>query len=204
MAIVGDTLWVADIDVVRGFERHTGRSVGTIDFGAFHPTLLNDIGAGPDGTIRVTDTGVALSPVGVLDSIGDRVFEVDTHRRVRLIGAEPKVSRPNGITWDSQRNRWLVVDFGQFSSALATLGADGTRSALQKGPGKFDGVEALPDGRIAYTCWTDSSVHVWADGHDVKLLRALPMPADLGVDTRRNRIAVPLSGAGRVEVWQLR
>src|ERR1043165_5380471 len=31
MAIQGDTLWVADIDVVRGFDRRTGAPVGTID-----------------------------------------------------------------------------------------------------------------------------------------------------------------------------
>jgi hypothetical protein len=61
MAVVGDTLWVADIDVLRGFDRHTGRPVATIDFRPLTPTMLNDVAAGPEGTLRVTDTGILMS-----------------------------------------------------------------------------------------------------------------------------------------------
>jgi hypothetical protein len=77
-----------------------------------------------------------------------------------------------------------------------------TRSA-RRGSGTFDGVEALDDGRVLYTCWNDSSVHVFQNGADRRLIRNLPTPADIGVDTRRGHVAVPLSAAGRVEVWSL-
>jgi len=202
MAIVGDTLWVTDIDVVRGFDKRSGRSVGTIDFRPMRPTMLNDIAAGPDGTLRVTDTGIIMSDKGVVYRGGDRVYEVDAQHRIRVIAAGPQLGRPNGIAWDARGNRWLMVSFAPFGSAMTALSGD-ARQVLVDGPGKFDGVEALADGRVLYTCWNDSSVHVFQNGSDRRLIRNLPTPADIGVDTRRARVAVPLSAAGRVEVWSL-
>ena len=59
LALVGDTLWVADIDAVRGFNRKSGAVVANIRVpGA---KFLNDIAVGPDG-IYVTDTGVIFRP----------------------------------------------------------------------------------------------------------------------------------------------
>jgi hypothetical protein len=206
MAIVGDTLWVADIDVLRGFDRRTGRPVGQVDFTAFHPTLLNDVGAGPNGTLRVSDSGLLMSDKGVLYKGGDRVFEMDSHRRVTVVATGPQLGHPNGVTWDRNTRRWLMVNFAPFGSALVSFAADSgnARQVLVDGPGKYDGVEVLGDGRVLYTCWNDSSVHVYANGEDHQLIRNLPTPADLGVDTKRGRIAVPLSGPGRVEIWALR
>ena len=57
MTIVGDTLWACDTDAVRGFDRNTGEPVGEIPFGEFEPGFLNDITAGEDGELYVTDTG---------------------------------------------------------------------------------------------------------------------------------------------------
>lgn len=206
MAIVGDTLWVADIDVLRGFDRRTGMPVGVIDFAAFHPTMLNDVGAGPNGTMRVSDTGILMSDKGVLYRGGDRVFEVDARRHVSVVASGPQLGRPNGVTWDGRTHRWLMVNFAPFGSELTEFTQDtgAARRVLSDGPGKFDGVEVLADGRVLYTCWNDSSVHVFANGNDQQLIRNLPTPADLGVDTRRGRIAVPLSAPGRVEIWALR
>ena len=98
--------------------------------------------------------------------------------------------------------RWLYVNFAPFASAVSAL-SDDKVIEMDRGPGKFDGVEALADGRILFTCWNDSSLHVFANGRDQRLIRNLPQPADIGVDTRRGRVAIPLSGAGRVEVWTL-
>ena len=203
MAIVGDTLWVADIDVVRGFDRRTGKPVGEVDLTSQQPTLLNDLAAGPGGVLRVSDTGALMSDKGVLYIGGDRVFEIDNRRRVRVVADGPQLGRPNGLTWDAHGNRWLMVNFAPFGAALAAFNGN-ARQILSSGKGRFDGVEALADGRVLYTSWNDSSVHVYANGTDRQLIRNLPTPADLGVDTRRGRVAVPLSAAGRIEIWSFR
>jgi hypothetical protein len=207
MAIQGDTLWVADIDVVRGFHRVTGAPVGTIDFGAQRPTLLNDVAVGPDGTIRVTDTGIVMSRWGVVyDTTGDRVFTIGRGRSVTAAPAA-EFPKPNGITWDAAGKRWLVVTFGAFASGLYAVGdsagIDTTATRLAEGKGQWDGVEALADGRILLSSWTDSSIHLVDGAEHRQLVRGVPEPADIGVDTRRGRLAIPLSVSNRVELWTI-
>ncbi|HEX6911535.1 MAG TPA: hypothetical protein VF142_14125, partial [Longimicrobium sp.] len=52
--IVGDTLYVADIDVVRRFHRTTGAPLGEIAIP--RATFLNDVAVGADGSVYVTDS----------------------------------------------------------------------------------------------------------------------------------------------------
>jgi sugar lactone lactonase YvrE len=205
MALTGDTLWTADIDALRGFHRVTGQPLATIDFTAHRPTLLNDVAVGPDGTLRVTDTGIVMSRAGIIaDTTGDRVFRVGPGGAISAIPAGPPDPKPNGITWDARGQRWLVVTFGRYLSRLYALDdRTGARTPLAEGMGQWDGVEALADGRILVTSWSDSSVHLLDGDRDTRIVRHLNQPADLGVDTRRHRILVPAAGANRVELWSL-
>src|SRR5215211_5093572 len=57
MYIVGDTLWVADADAVRGFNRRTGDKLANVDFSALDRGFLNDVAADASGNVYVTDTG---------------------------------------------------------------------------------------------------------------------------------------------------
>jgi sugar lactone lactonase YvrE len=204
MALRGDTLWVADIHVLRGFHRRTGAPLATIDLRAQRPQLLNDVAVGPDGSLHVTDTGIAMTDKGVIYQGGDRVFRIGPDRAVSTIASGAGLGRPNGITWDPDGERWIVVSFDPFRSEVyAIRPGDSVRTILARGTGKFDGVERLADGRLLVTSWTDSAVMV-VDGQRVgRMIRGLWQPADLGVDTRRGRVAVPLALQGRVEIWTI-
>jgi len=59
-------------------------------------------------------------------------------------------------------------------------------------------LEILPDGRVLYTSWADSSLSVFVNGASSALLKGLPSPADIGYDTKRQRVAVPLFNDGKV------
>lgn len=204
MAIHGDTLWVCDIDAVRGFDRHGGAPLATIDFAPYGAVLLNDIAVGPDGSLHVTDTGIQMTDKGVIFSGGDKLFVVGPNHTVRVAASGAQVDKPNGITWDAATQRWLYVSFDPFDSRLfAFREGDTTRAVLDSGHGKWDGVEALPDGRILFSSWTDSSVHLLANGHDERLVRNVPAPADIGVDTKRGLVLVPLGVLSRVELWTI-
>jgi sugar lactone lactonase YvrE len=210
MALHGDTLWVADIDVVRGFDRRTGAPLATIDLRARNAVLLNDVAVGPDGSLYVTDTGIAMTNKGVMYRGGDKVFVIGPDRSVSLLAEGKDLGRPNGITWDPDGKRPIIVSFDPFRSEVYAIrpgqnvprGQEG-RTVLARGLGRFDGVERLPDGRLLVTCWADSSVHLIGGGRDQRIIRDLWQPADLGVDTRRHRVAVPLVLQGRVEIWDL-
>ena len=204
MAIHGDTLWVADIDVLRAFSRADGTPLDTIDFRGHGAVLLNDVLVLPDGSLRVTDTGIMMTDKGVLHPGGDKIFAVGPNRAVSVVAEGDSLRRPNGLAWDARTGRWVVGAFDPFASAVYSLsGMDSTRRIIARGKGKFDGVEPTTGGGLLVTSWSDSSVHLFENGRDRQIIRELYFPADLGADTRRNQLAIPLPMHGRVEIWQL-
>ena len=46
-------------------------------------------------------------------------------------------------------------------------------------------------------------MHLLRNGRDQPIIRAVPVPADIGIDTKRNRLAIPLSMLGTVQLWTL-
>jgi hypothetical protein len=54
------------------------------------------------------------------------------------------------------------------------------------------------------TSWSDSAVHAIPNGVATKVITNIERPADLGVDTKRNVVAVPRFKAGRVEYFSIR
>ena len=204
MALQGDTLWVTDIDVVRGFDRRSGAPYATIDFRPYGAVLLNDVAAAPDGTLRVTDTGIRMDEAGAYHVGGDKIFDVGPGHAVRLVSSDPGVDQPNGVTWDAAHRRWVIVSFDAFHSMVyAMRPGDTTITIIARGKGHDDGVETLADGSILATSWADSSIHLYRDSTDRRIVLGLSEPADIGIDTKRNRIAIPLPIQGRVEIWEL-
>ncbi|NUQ21746.1 MAG: hypothetical protein HOQ09_12420 [Gemmatimonadaceae bacterium] len=204
IAFQGDTLWTADIDVVRGFNKLTGEPVGTIDFRPFGAVLLNDLAVGPDGTIYVTDTGIQMTDIGVLHPGGDKIFVVSPGRRVSILSAGDQLARPNGVTWDPASKKWYVVGFDPFDSPLYTIArGDTAPHVIAHGKGRFDGLQALGDGRFLVTGWSDSALIAIGKGKEVRLVRGLTSPAALGIDRRRALVGIPEPMMGRVSFWEL-
>ena len=190
MTIVGDTLWVADADAVRGFHRRTGAPLRQVDFTGQDVGFLNDVAPSPDGTLYITDTG------------RNRIYRVRDDIAIAI--GDSALGSPNGITWDAANRRFIVVPYG---------GAGAIRAWTPEGPGptdvgtsagaRFDGVEVLRDGRILVASQRDSSLHLFENGSGRPIARISGPPADIAVDTRRNRVAVPIIRMNRVELWQL-
>jgi sugar lactone lactonase YvrE len=190
MAIAGDTLWAADVDAVRGFHRRTGAPLATVSFAGQDVGFLNDVAVGPDGALHVTDTG------------RDRVYRIGGGA-ISVAVADSALGRPNGITWDATGGRFLVVPFGGAHAIRAWRPAGGLEE-VGTGPGaRYDGVEVLAGGRVLVASQADSSLHIFEGGQGRAVIRVGGRPADIGVDTRRNRVAVPFIALDRVEIWAL-
>jgi hypothetical protein len=189
MTIVGDTLWAVEPDAVRGFNRRTGAPLATVDFSSFKLGFLNDIAAGPDG-LYVTDTGT------------DRIYRV-AGGRATLALDDTAIGNPNGITWDAAGKRFILVPW---EDSVIKTWAPGSRTltAMGKdGATKFDGVEILSGDRVLVSSQSDSSLHLFTGGTGRPIIRTGGDPADIAVDTKRNRVAVPFVGRNLVEIWQL-
>jgi len=113
LAIRGDTLWVADIDVVRSFDAKTGAARDSVSLASLGAVFLNDIAIAQTGALYITDTGIRFDDVGnVLHPGPDRIFRIGSDRQVTVAVRGDTLGRPNGITLDSVGKRFIVVQFG--------------------------------------------------------------------------------------------
>lgn len=200
MALVGDTLWVADIDVVRAFNAKTGAAIASIDIKGAR--FLNDIVAAPDGSIYITDTGVHFDAKGQLSHPGpDRIVQVigSEYKTVANFDGAPG---PNGIAYDAANQRFIINAFAS-KNFYAWKPGMAKPDSIGVGAGAGDGLEVLADGRAIYTSWADSSLSAFANGASTTLIKGFANPADIGYDTKRNRVAVPLFNDGRVVILQM-
>jgi len=190
MFITGDTLWVADEDAVRGFNRRTGAPLATANFSAYKLGFLNDVAAGPNGEY-VTDTGT------------NTIYRI-ANGRVTVALQDTSLGAPNGITWDANRRRFIIVPYGGGSGIKSwTTGSKTLNQIGRSGGSKFDGVEVLSGGGVLVASQADSSLHLFAGGTGRPIIRTGGAPADIAVDTKRNRVAVPFVDRNMVEIWQL-
>jgi sugar lactone lactonase YvrE len=189
MAITGDTLWIADNRGMHAFHRETGAQLAFVDMTALEPGFLNDLAVGPDGAVYVTDTGES------------RVYRVADGRAEVAVEGEA-LGSPNGITWDPEGGHLVLVPW-QGGDSLRSWMPDGDVGIAGRSPGaRFDGVEPFR-GSLVVASQADSALHVVTDGSGAPFLRVPGAPADIAVDTRRGRVAVPYIALDRVDVWAL-
>ena len=201
LALVGDTLWVADITHVRAFNRRTGAKIADIDLSSQHATFLNDVAVGGDGAVYVTDSGLLFDAKGGMSHPGtDQIFKIEG-RKVTALKAD-SLNAPNGITWDATNGRFLLAPFSGTSVQTWKPG-DKATATLVTGPGQYDGIEVLSDGRILVTSWADSAVHVVQAGAMSKLVPNVGAPADIGVDTKRGVVAIPRFSDDKIDFYKI-
>lgn len=193
MAILGDSLYVADIDCVRVFVRTSGAPAGNICFqGA---TFLNDVAVDRNNSLYVTDTGMEPGPEGFEPAGTDAVYQFTPNGRRTTIASGSELGGPNGISFGSRGG--FVATLG--SGEIYQLAPDGNRTHVLDDP-QLDGIVFLPDGGFLYSSWGTQSVYeVTNTGQKLTVVEGVEAPADIGYDARRNRVLIPLFNQN--EVW---
>jgi sugar lactone lactonase YvrE len=198
--IQGDTLWVLDVDVLRGFDARTGKPTAAINLAPAGAGFLNDLTAGPDGDFYITDTGVRFAKGKLDHTAPDRIYHVDRNRRVTVALESPALSLPDGIGWDPRDRKLILAPFGG-NAVQEWHPGDPAPTNIAPGPSKFDGVEVESDGTIIVTIWNDSSVSILDVPNLVKKVVLNMPPADASVDLRRQRVGVVSVDTDRFELW---
>ena len=198
LAITGDTLWAADIDAVRAFDARTGAPLATVDLKPLGAAFLSGIAVGPDGALYVTDAG----PGGRSDAAhGNRIFRIGAGRRASVAVHSDSLGAPSGITWDARGNRFIIVQWGG-ARILAWRPGDAQPRTIGFGAKQMDGVQLLADGRLIVSSRAEHAIMIRfaAEEYTVKGFSA---PGDFGVDTRRQRLAIPIADKNTVEFWDI-
>ena len=201
LAISGDTLWVADIDFARAFNKRTGEVIANVSAQG-RARFLNGAAVGPYGAIYMTDTGVIFGNKGEVSHPGpDQVLRI-TRAGATAALTSPKLEGPNGITWDPREKRFVIVSF--LGKGIYGWKPGQTElESLGSGPGQQDGVVALPDGRLVVTSWADSSLFILEKGRSRKVASGIASPADIDFEEKDSRIAVPQLMENKVQFWEL-
>ncbi len=200
MAIAGDTLWVADIDVLRKFDRRSGAPLGEVVIpGA---TFLNDVSAAPDGTVYCTDSGLdaQFAPTGT-----DAIWRVRSDGAASPLVKTPDLGQPNGLV---ARDAGVYVVSWR-DGTFFQIDYSGKRTDLAKAPeAQLDGLVRIePAARTGgaagwfATSWQGRCIYRFdTSGTCTALPLELDQPADCGFDEQRRRLLVPLFGRNRLEL----
>jgi sugar lactone lactonase YvrE len=197
MAIAAGVLYVADITAVRKFDLKTGAPKGDIPIAG--ATFLNDMSAGADGKVYVSDSGIKVTETGMEPTGTDAVYVIDKGK-VKPLNKSKELGGPNGVL--ATDKGLLVVSFG---GELYRLDKDGKRSDVTKLPeAGLDGIVAVGD-TLYISSWKGSGVYKGKLGGTFELaLPNLKGPADIGYDKKRNRLLVPRLTEDVVEVYELK
>lgn len=200
MGLKGDTLFVADIDVVRLFHRGTGAPLGERPVPG--SSFLNDVAVAADGTVYVTDTGFRAGAQGFEPSGTAAVHRLEAAGAQTVI-ADTALGGPNGIIVDGNTATVVTFGSGEILEIDVTTGRR-TRTLSRPPGGQLDGVVRLADGSLLVSSWQGQALYrVRGDSYTVAV-DSVEAPADIGYDAGRGRVLIPLFQANRLEIRSVR
>ncbi len=195
LAVANGTLYVADIDTVHLFNAESGAYLKSIEIPK--SDFLNDIAIDQAGVVYVTDTALDSN---FASTKNDAIYQikdgkVSTYAQSEMLGGA------NGIAVTSEG--LLVSSF--VSGELYRLNAAGEMSAQQKiEGGQLDGLIVTNTGDYLVSSWGASAILRGAPGGDFKVVAdELKAPADIGYDSKRNQVLVPLFMSNEVRIYAL-
>lgn len=193
LAIVGEDLYVADITTVRKFDRQTGAAKGEVKLP--RSTFVNDLVS--DGAIAyASDTGVKFEGGSAVPTGTDAIWKIDGTKAAKIASGKD-LTLPNGLAVVGG-TVW-AVSFGGAELYPIANGKKGTVTTLPTGG--LDGMVALPDGSLMVTSWDGKTVYRGKPGETFQAaIQNIDAPADLGFDSKRNRVLVPHFMESRVTI----
>ena len=195
LAIVGDALWVADLTVVRAFNKTTGKPTANVSLEEFGAVFLNDVAAGPDGVIFVSDTQA------------NTVFRIDTKNEnaVSVFAEGDALNNPNGLYWDADEKVLYVACWN--GGTILTVDAEGAIGTFMANAERFahlDGIDRDEAGNFFVSDYSKNVVYRITPDRQVEALPlALKTPADISLDRANRRLLIPQFAANTVTTFTL-
>ncbi len=196
VSAAGTAIAVADLTVVKLFDRATGAPRGVVKIpGA---TFLNDVAAAADGSFYVSDSGMGPAPDGVKPTGSDALFRIAPDGSVSTLARDPALALPNGIA--ALGDAIVLVSFGD--KRVRRFGADGSRQAdeIELPAGMSDGVVEVTPGCLAISSFEAPGILAGPRSGPFTVVGRGDLVADLGIDRRRGRLLLPLISEGKLRI----
>lgn len=177
MMELADTLYVVDIDVLRGFDLKSKKEIFNLPIkGAI---FLNDIEKLDDNTLLVSDTGTGLIlKVDLKEKSYDELLKLD------LV----KFGGPNGLYLDRKNNKLFIAGYHPDGSGGLVMSYDLAKkdlSVIKNEKESYDGIAPYKDALLV-SSWGENLnglVYSLENGKAIKLdLPSMKGPADMFID----------------------
>jgi hypothetical protein len=197
MALVEQTLYIADLDTLRAFDTVSGKSIASTSMAA------------APGQVPVSLTDVAYDGAGLLycsDQRGNRIYRVELpSRKVTLLVADPALAGPAGLAVHPKSGQLIAVSWEK--GKIFSITPDGTVSEIFSNgffSGRFANLRGVDFDRWGNMYVSDFTTgKVWRMTWDKRfqvIAEYLPSPGDLSIDRTNNLILVPYELAHAAEM----
>lgn len=179
MNSIGNTLYVVDIDKLKGFDMDSGKEVLNID--VKDAIFLNAIEVLDNKTLLVSDTGTGI--IHKVD-LANKKYET-------FIKLDSKFGGPNGLLVDKKNNRVITVGYDPMGKGKGSIVAIDLRNkqikTLSKPLGALDGIVLAKNGDLLVSDWGENLqgviYRIDSKGNITKLdMEAIGGPADMFSD----------------------
>jgi hypothetical protein len=204
LAVFGDVLYVADVKTVRRFKASSGEPLG--DLRVPGALFLSDVAVAVDGSLYVTDVGSDPYDAALADAGADAIYQISPAGQVSVVAKRPNLGGPFALV-ANETGLWITCS-GSNELLLLVPGADGVAVADAGRlplPGSAPrGIIGMPDGTFLISSEGAGSVYRgYRDGPFQAVVDELEGPADLGYDTRRQRLLIPLLTGHSLAIFEL-
>lgn len=204
LAVDGNTLFVADGSAILRFDAESGAALGILHIeGASH---LSDVAIGPGGDLYATDVGSEPALAVISDAGTDAVYRISGDDAVSVVARRPNLGGPYALL-ANESGLWMTCTGS--NDLLLLVPREGDTTTRESGrlglPGRAPrGLVQMPDGSFLISSWESGTLfRGYRDGPFQPVIEGLETPVDLGYDSRRQRVLIPLSSGHAVAIFQL-
>ena len=197
MALVDQTLYVADLDTLRAFDIHSAQSVASITM------------SGSTRGSRVLLTDVAFDGKGLLycsDQKANRIYRIDlASQKVSILITDQSLAGPTGLAVHPKSGQLIAVSWDK--GKIFEISPEGAISELFSNgffSSRFTNLRGVDFDRWGNMYVSDFTTgKVWRMSWDKRfqvIAEYLPSPGDISIDRTNNLILVPYEFAHAAEM----
>lgn len=182
LVVVGRTLYVADINVVKGFDKKTRRLTARVDLSLLGAKLLNDLAYDGAGHIYAAD------------ALSNRIFKIDLGKNFAssVYADDSRLGNPTGLMVNPKTRNVMVVTWQ--TGQLIEIDSSGKIHALKKGLLALKGLDYDGQGNIYVSSLEKGEIYKipnFGRGTLSIYLGDLTAPANISFDRRRAELLIP-------------
>ncbi|MCG2739404.1 MAG: hypothetical protein L6300_04105 [Syntrophaceae bacterium] len=180
MAIVDSTLYVADIDTIKAFNKYTGKYKFHIDLRPNGARLLYGMTVDPQKKIYVSDISKNI------------IFQIDSQKNnhVEILAQGEKLGSPAGLVWFPGRSELLITTW--HTGTILSIDQKGkVRRRLTMSLGKLSDIDYDIFGTIYVPSPSRNKVYCITNRHIVNTCyEDIAEPHAIAVDRQRHKVVV--------------